>query len=143
MEEETVDVTMPVANRQDSGMSRVEQRRARQAEVKHSRERMFMASQKVARAEFQQLINAVMNLSREVSVYRGFVRNMFFTLDHKGVVSLKEIDEIAKAKSQELKDFQEIAGNNNIPLSEKIEIAKQKGLSQLFMDLLVEPGAGS
>jgi len=141
VKEETVDITMPVAPRQDSGMSRVEQRRARQAEVKHSREQMFMANQKVTRAELQQLINAVMNLSREVSEYKGFVRNMFFVLDHKGVVSLKEMDEIASRKSQELKDFQEIAGNKDIPLSEKIEIAKQKGLPQVFVDMLVAPGA--
>lgn len=115
------------------------QRQLKRDEEKRLRSQAFTANQKVTRAEMQRLMNAVMELGKEVSEYKGFVRNIFFVLDHKGVVTLKEMDEIAKSKAQELKDFQELSAQNDIPLSAKIEIAKQKGLSQVFIDMLGSP----
>jgi hypothetical protein len=122
--------------------NRRQQRQAKRDEERRLREHVFMANQKVTRTEMQQLVNAVVGLSREVSDYKGFVRNIFFVLEQKGMVSLKEMDEIAKIKTQEMKDFQEISKNDNIPLPEKIEVAKQKGLSQVFIDMLSTPEQG-
>lgn len=123
----------------DGMVSRRQQRQAKRDEGRRLREQAFIMNEKVTRAEMQQLINAVVGLAKEVSDYKGFVRNIFFVLEHKGMVSLKEMDEIAKAKTQELRDFQEIAAKNDVPLSEKIEMAKQKGLSQVFIDMISTP----
>lgn len=120
-------------------MPRRQQRQAKRDEERRLREQAFIMNEKVTRAEMQQVVNAVVGLAKEVSDYKGFVRNIFFVLEHKGMVSLKEMDEIAKAKTQELKDFQEIAAKNDVPLSEKIEMAKQKGLSQVFIDMISTP----
>lgn len=121
-------------------VSRRQQRQAKRDEERHHREQVFLANQKVTRIEMQQLMNAVVGLAKEVSDYKGFVRNIFFVLEHKGMVSFKEMDEIAKAKTQEVKDFREIAAKNDVPLSEKIEMAKQKGLSQVFIDMISTSG---
>mgnify|MGYP001565586734 FL=1 len=95
--------------------NRRQQRQAKRDEERRLREQAFLARQKVTRAEVQQLINVVVDLSREVSIYKGFVRNIFFVLDHKGVITLKEMDEVAKTKVQELKDYHELAGDNELP----------------------------
>lgn len=120
-------------------VNRKQQRQAKRDEKRRLQEQAFIANQKVTRAEMQQLVNAIVGLAKEVSDYKGFVRNIFFVLEHKGMISLKEMDEIAKAKIQEMKDFQEIAAKNDVPLSEKIEMAKQKGLSQVFIDMISTP----
>jgi len=122
-----------------AGVTRRQQRQMKRDEARRLREQAFIAHQPVTRAEIQQLMNGFVRLAKEVSDYKGFVSNIFFVLDHKGVISLKEMDEIAKLKNRELKEFGEIAGNKDIPLPEKIELAKQKGLSQVFIDMLAAP----
>lgn len=127
----------PVVGFDVGTMTRQQRRQAKRDEEKHLREQAFAANQKVTRTEMQQLVNAVVGLAKEVSDCKGFVSNIFFALDHKGIITLKEMDEVARLRERELKEYTEITRNNDASLVEKIEIAKQKGLSQIFIDMLL------
>jgi len=121
------------------GISRRQQRQAKRDGERRLREQSFDANQKVTKHELRQLMGAMVRLQQDMNDYAAFVRNVFFVLESKGLVSLGEMDEVAKKKRQEAKDFEEIHKREDIPMSEKLAIAKEKGLSQMFLDILAQP----
>lgn len=117
-------------------LTRRQLRQQKRNELRAHKEQMFFMSQKVTRAEFQSLINDYVKLKRDLTDYMSFVRNIFFVLEHKGMVTLDEMDKLAAQRRQEAEVFKEIDSNKELPLSDKIAMAKEKGLSQVYIDLL-------
>lgn len=121
-------------------LTRRQLRQQKRNEQKAHKEQMFFMSQKVTRAEFQNLINDYVKLKRDLVDYVSFVRNIFFVLEHKGVVTLDEMDKLAAQRRQESEVFKEIDGNKELSLSDKIAMAKERGLPQAYIDLLSATG---
>lgn len=124
------------------GLTRRQLRQKGREELRLQKEHAFFMGQKVTRAEFQGLINDYMSLKKNVSDYMSFVRNIFFVLEHKKMVTLDEMDKLAAQRGQEAEIYKEIRGNSELSPMDKIAMAKEKGLSDVYLDLLSAPEPG-
>lgn len=125
-----------VADVKPSGLTRQQSRQRDRDESRLRKEQAFFMNQKVTRAEFQNLVNDYVKLKRDLADYMSFVRNMFFVFEHKKMITLDEMDKLAVQRGQEMELYKEIDGNKELLLSDKIAMAKEKGLSDVYIDLL-------
>ena len=123
------------------GLTRRQLRQKSQEELRLQKKQAFFMGQKVARADFQRLINDYVSLKKNVSDYMSFVRNMFFVLENKKIVTLDEMDKLAVQRGQEAEIYREINDNSELSSADKIAMAKEKGLSDVYVDLLSASGS--
>ena len=123
------------------GLTRRQLRQKSQEELRLQKKQAFFMGQKVARADFQRLINDYVSLKKNVSEYMSFVRNMFFVLENKKIVTLDEMDKLAVQRGQEAEIYREINDNSELSSADKIAMAKEKGLSDVYVDLLSASGS--
>lgn len=123
------------------GLTRRQLRQKSQEELRLQKKQAFFMGQKVARADFQRLINDYVSLKKNVSDYMSFVRNMFFVLENKKIVTLDEMDKLAVQRGQEAEIYREINDNSELSSADKIVMAKEKGLSDVYVDLLSASGS--
>lgn len=121
------------------GMTRQQRRQLDRENERRVKAEAFATNQKVTRYEYDQLLKAFLALRQDMNDYASFVRNVFFVLESRCLVSLDEMDGVARKKQQEVRDFEEIHKREDIPMSEKLALAKEKGLSQVFLDILAQP----
>ena len=123
------------------GLARRQLRQKSREELRLQKEQAFFMGQKVTRADFQRLINDYVSLKKNVSEYMSFVRNMFFVLENKKIVTLDEMDKLAVQRGQEAEIYREINDNSELSSADKIAMAKEKGLSDVYVDLLSASGS--
>ena len=124
------------------GLTRRQLRQKGREELRVQKEQAFFMGQKVTRVQFQSLVNDYMSLKRNVSDYMSFVRNIFFVLEHKKMITLDEMDKLVIQRGQEAELYKEIDGNKDLSPLDKIAMAKEKGLSDVYISLLSASESG-